>query len=111
MLCEKKRLKRLELFDLEKKMAKERHKAYKIMYGVGKAERVDLSSFLITLELGVSNELLSRRYRADKRKYFFAQCIIDGWNSKKPGDVIMATHLKIFQKGLGKSIEVRSITD
>ena len=47
--------------------------------------------------------------RTDKRKYFFTQRAVSLWNSL-PQDVVIASDLDAFKRGLGRFLEEKSIT-
>ena len=49
-------------------------------------------------------KIIAGRFRADKGKYFFAQCIVKLWNSL-PQDVARAINLDGFKRGLDKFLE------
>lgn len=51
-----------------------------------------------------------RFFRTDKRKDFFTQCRVKLWNSLAR-DVVMATKLEGFKRGLDKSLEEKAIND
>ena len=53
-------------------------------------------------------KLTGGRYRTDNRKYFFRQRIVNLWNSLSQ-DVVMATNLDGFKRGLDKFLEEKAI--
>ena len=76
---------------------------YKIMQGMSQVDRGKLFSLLQnTRTRGHPLKLRAGRVRTDKRKYFFTQRIVSLWNSL-PQDVVMASGLDAFKRGLAKS--------
>ena len=53
-------------------------------------------------------KLISGRSRTNKRKDFFTERIVKLWNSL-PHDVVMATNLDGFKRGLDKFLEAKAI--
>ena len=82
---------------------------YKIMHGV---ENVDRETFFSlsqnTRTQGHPMKLIGGRSGTNTRKYFFTQRIVKLWNAL-PQDVVMATHLDGFKRGLDKFLEVEAI--
>ena len=54
-------------------------------------------------------KLIGGRSRANKRKDFFTQRRVNLWNSL-PQDVVMATHLDGFKRGLEEFLEGKAIS-
>ena len=52
-------------------------------------------------------KLIGGRFRIEKRKYFFTHCIIKLRNSL-PQDVVMATNLDGFKRGLDQFLEEKA---
>ena len=82
---------------------------YKIMHGV---ENVDKETFFSlsqnTRTRGHPMKLIGGRSRKNKRKDFFTQRIGKLWNSL-PQDVVMATNLDGFRRGLDKFLLAKAI--
>ena len=53
-------------------------------------------------------QLSAGRVRTDKRKYFFTQQVVSLWNFL-PQDVVMASGLDNFKRGLDRFLEEKSI--
>ena len=81
---------------------------YNIMQGMDKVDRGSLPSHLIPEPGDIHSKLIVGRVRTDKRKYFFPQHI-SLWNSL-PQDVVMASGLDAFKRGLDRFLEEKSIT-
>ena len=78
---------------------------YKIMHGVENVTRETFFSLSQnTRTQGHPMKLIGGRFRTNKRKYFFTQCIVKLWNSL-PQDVVMATNLDGFKRGLARFLE------
>ena len=105
------RLRRLGLFSLEKRRLRgDMIEVYKIMHGLEKVEKdVFFSLSHNTRTRGHSMKLLSSRVRTDRRKYYFTQRVINTWNSL-PQEVVAATSIASFKRGLDKYMEQRSIS-
>ena len=83
---------------------------YKIMQGMDKVDRGKLFSLSrSTRTRGHPLRLSVGRVRTDKRKYFFTQHVVSLWNSL-PQDVVMASGLDDFKRGLDKFLKEKSIT-
>ena len=54
-------------------------------------------------------KLTGSRFRTSKRQYFFTQRAIKMWNSL-PEDVLMATGIDSFRRGLDSFMEDKSIS-
>ena len=104
------RLQRLGLFSLEKRRLRgDMIETYKIMHG---RDRVDRGTFFSlshnTRTRGHPLKLSVGRVKTDKRKYFFTQRVIGVWNSL-PQEVVMASGLDAFKRGLDRFLEEESI--
>ena len=83
---------------------------YKIMQGMSKVDRGKLFSLSQnTRTRGHTLKLRAGRVRTDKRKYFFTKRVVSLWNSL-PQDVVMASGLDAFKRGLDRFLEEKSIT-
>ena len=83
---------------------------YKIMQGIDKVDRGKLFSLSCnTRTRGHSLQLNVGTTRTDKRKYFFIQRVVSLWSSL-PQDVVMASGLDAFKRGLDRFLEKTSIT-
>ena len=81
---------------------------YKIMQGMDKVERGKL--FLLSRDTRTRGHLLKLsvgRVRRDQ-KYFFTQHVVKVWNSL-PQDMVMASGLDAFKRGLDRFLEEKSI--
>ena len=105
------RLKHLGFFSLEKRRLRgDMIETYKIMQGRSKVDRGKLFSLSQnTRTRGHTLKLSAGRVRTDKRKYFFTQRIVSLWNSL-PHNVVMASDLDAFKRGLERFLEEKSIT-
>ena len=105
------RLRRLGLFSLEKRRLRgDMIETYKIMHGKDRVEKERLFSLSHnTRTRGHPLKLSVGRVRTDKRKYFFTHRVISLWNSL-PQEVVMASGLDAFKKGLDKFLEEKTIT-
>ena len=104
------RLHQLGLFSLEKRRLRgDVIEVYKIRQGM---ENVDRETFFSlsqnTRTPGHPMKLIGGRSRTYKRKYFFTKCIEILWNSL-PQDVVMATNLDGFKRGLNKFLKEKAI--
>ena len=83
---------------------------YKIMQGMSKVDRGKLFSLSQnTRTRGHTLKLRAGRVRTDKRKYIcFYQRVVSLWNSL-PQEVVMASGLDAFQRGLDRFLEEKSI--
>ena len=82
---------------------------YKIMHGLEKVEKEVFFSLSHNTRTRHSIKLLSSRVRTDRRKYYFTQRVINTWNSL-PQEVVAATSIDSFKRGLDKYMEERSIS-
>lgn len=96
-------LKPLGLFSLKKKVSKEvykKKKNYKIMYSMKRMDKEKLFPLSpSTRTWGHPLKLEVRRFRIEKRKYFFTQGTVNSCNSLSQ-DIVMATNLVVFQSGV-----------
>ena len=82
---------------------------YKMMHGVGNVERETFFSLSQnTRTQGHPMKLIGGRSRTNKRKDFFTQCRVKLWHLL-PQDVVMATNLDDFKRGLDKFLEVKAV--
>ena len=100
------RLQCLRLFGLEKRCEMgdmiERHK---IMQGMGKVDRGKFFSLSCNTRIrGHPLNLSVGRVRTDQGKHFFTQYVVSMWNSL-PQDVVMASGLDAFKRGLDTFLE------
>ena len=72
---------------------------YKIIHGMKNVDRETFFSLSHNTQAHPM-KLIVGRFRTDKRKYFFTQRIVKLWNSL-PQDVVMATNLDGFKRGVG----------
>ena len=83
---------------------------YKVMHGL---ENVDRETFFSlsqnTRTRGHPMKLIGGRSRTNKGRYFFTQHIVKLWNSQ-PQDVVMATNLDGFKRGLDTFLETKAIS-
>ena len=104
------RLQCLWLFSLEKRCPMgDLIESYKVMQGTGRVDRGKLFSLSLNSRIrGHPLKLSVGRVRTDKRKYFFTQRVVSLWNSL-PQDVVMASGLDAFKRGLDRFLEEESI--
>ena len=82
---------------------------YRIVHGMEKVDRETFFSLSQnTRTRGHPMKLIGGRFMTDKRKGFFTQCIVQLWNAL-PQDVVMATNLDGFKRGLDKFLEAKAI--
>ena len=82
---------------------------YKIMQGMDQVDRGKLFSLSRhTRTRGHPLQLSVGRMRTDKIKDLFTQCVVSLWNSL-PQDVVMASGLDAFKRGLDRFLEEKSI--
>ena len=84
----------------------ELEKTYKIMQGM--INWIEGSSFPSHKIPEPWGHPLQWRVRTDKRKCFFTQHVVSLWNSL-PRDVMMASGIDVFKRGLDRFLEEKSI--
>ena len=84
---------------------------YKIMQGIDNMDRGKLISLSRnTRTRGQPLKLSVGRVRSDKRKSFFTQRVVSLWNSL-PQDVMMASSLDVFKRGMDRFLKEKLIAD
>ena len=104
------RLHQLELFSLEKRRLRgDMIEVYTIIHDMENVNRKTFFSLSQNSRTrGHPMKLIGERSRTNKRKCFFTQCIVKVRNSL-PQDVVMATNLDGFKRGLDKFLEEKAI--